>query len=81
MKPVEKEIHVLEGIIKLLNRCLKVSLKNYNFKHAKRTKLDIQVCKKELEKLLVAKEGEQQAIKEQEKECITVKQKKLFKMK
>jgi hypothetical protein len=70
MKQIEKEIHIIEGVIKLLNKCLRISLKNHNFKHAKRTRSDIQICKKELEKLLVAKEGEQQAKKEQEKNVL-----------
>jgi hypothetical protein len=61
MKTVEREIEVVENIIRILNECLSISLKNKRKEEAKSTIKDIHMCKKELQRL---KEQREALIKE-----------------
>jgi hypothetical protein len=56
MKEVEREIEVVKNMIDILNRCLFISLKNHRVREVKSTVKDIQLCKKELRKLIVARD-------------------------
>ena len=56
MKAVN-EIEVVENIIRLLNECLSISLKNKRKEEAKRTIQDIHLCKKELNRLKEEREA------------------------
>lgn len=62
-KELDKEIRAIENILVLLNRCLRIHLKNHQFINTKNTLIDIQVCKKELKKLQAAKQDEAKASK------------------
>ena len=57
MKTVEREIEVVENIIRILNECLSISLKNKRKEEAKSTIKDIHMCKKELQRLKEQKEA------------------------
>lgn len=58
MKELEKEILVIQNIIRLLNECLSIALATKNKVSEKECIRDIQLCKKELAKLIAAKERE-----------------------
>ena len=57
MKTVEREIEVVENIIRILNECLSISLKNKRKEEAKNTIKDIHMCKKELQRLKEQREA------------------------
>jgi hypothetical protein len=57
MKTVEREIEVVENIIRILNECLSISLKNKRKEEAKSTIKDIHLCKKELQRLKEQREA------------------------
>lgn len=60
----EKEIKLIQSMIDLLYRCLFISIKNKRIQEIKSTLNDIQICKKELKKLITAKDEAQEAQKE-----------------
>ena len=62
-KELDLEIRAVENILVLLNRCLRIHLKERQFINAKNVLIDIQVCKKELKKLQAAKQDEAKAPK------------------
>jgi hypothetical protein len=64
MRDLEKEIEVIKSMIDLLNRCLFISLKNNRIKEVKNTVKDIQLCKRELRKLILARDEAPEAQKE-----------------
>jgi hypothetical protein len=47
----KNEIEVLENIIRILNRCLVISVKNARLVEVKSTLQNINTCKKELKKI------------------------------
>lgn len=51
MKEKDKEIEVVENLIRILKRCLKISKDNKRFYEVIRIKHDILICKKELKLL------------------------------
>lgn len=61
---VEREIEVVENIMRLLNECLTISLKNKRREEAKNTMKDIHLVKKELNKLKAEREAALVAVKE-----------------
>lgn len=63
MKDKEKEIRAVENIIRLLNSCLVIHLRNADLKSVKATIIDIQKCKRELKKLIVAEDAETEKVK------------------
>jgi hypothetical protein len=64
MKKVEREIEVLRHMIDLLNRCLIISLKNVKLSETKSILKDIQTCKKELNKLIKARDEQKESAKD-----------------
>ena len=54
---IQREIDVIEALLKMLNAALIVSIKNRNLKHAQLTVLDIVRCKKELQRLIEKREA------------------------
>lgn len=51
MKDKQCEIEVLENMIRILNECFVLFMKEMHYKSAKNTLSDIQKCKKELKRL------------------------------
>jgi ribosomal protein L16/L10AE len=51
MKDFEKEIQIVENMIRLLNQCLTIHLKKRQFKEVKRVLSDIRICKDEIKKI------------------------------
>lgn len=49
---IEREIQVVENIIRLLNECLAISLKNKQKEECKSILLDMKYCKNELKRLI-----------------------------
>lgn len=66
MKDIEKEILVVENIIRLLKDCLAISRKNKRKEECKSTIKDIQLCENELKRLMNirAAKAEKDAVKE-----------------
>ncbi len=64
MKTVEREIEVVENIMRILNECLAISLKNKRREEAKRTIQDIHLVQKELSRLKVEREAALVSVKE-----------------
>ncbi|MBT2728364.1 hypothetical protein J7E63_15645 [Bacillus sp. ISL-75] len=56
MKDLEKEILVIKNMIDILNRCLMISITNARIRETINTRKDIKICKKELKKLLEARD-------------------------
>jgi hypothetical protein len=51
MKEVEKEIKVIENMIRLLNECRNISLSNNRLEEVESCNNDIKTCKQHLKKL------------------------------
>ncbi|HSW76027.1 MAG TPA: hypothetical protein VLG50_03220 [Candidatus Saccharimonadales bacterium] len=56
MKELEMEIEAVKNLIKLLKRCMVISLLERRKDETKRVKADLKVCKLELQKLLLKRE-------------------------
>jgi hypothetical protein len=52
---IEREIEIVETIIGQLNQCLAIFYKRKKYKDFKETLKDIQMCKKELHRLMAEK--------------------------
>lgn len=65
MKDINHEIEVVENIIEILKKCLALHIREKQPKQIAAAKKDIQICKKELSRLIEAradaKEKEQDA--------------------
>lgn len=64
MREVKREIEVVENMIRILNNCLVLYVRKNELRNIKNTLKDIQLCKKELKKLIAAKNVEVEAEKE-----------------
>lgn len=56
------DIRAIENIIRMLYECLDIYDKNFKFKEYEQTLRDLAICKKELKKLIAAKEIKNDAI-------------------
>lgn len=66
---IQKEIEVLEAMIKVLNRCTVVFKKEKKIESLKNNLMDLSKCKVELKKLIEAKEEAIKAQKEPAKDA------------
>lgn len=57
MKEIEREIEVVESIIKVLNRCLAVNLTEKQIENIKNNIRDIDFCENELKRLIEVREA------------------------
>lgn len=70
MRNLEKEIQAVNGIINILNKCMRIYLENREIINAKKTLKDIQLCKHELKKLIAARVEVMDAVKEKAKDAV-----------
>ena len=64
MKELKKEIEVVENLIRLLQECFVISLRERQFQEITKILIDIKHCKKELAILVAKKEAELVVVKE-----------------
>lgn len=69
MKEIDKEIVVLRNMIDVLNRCLMISISRAKIKDSIKTKKDIKRVKKELNRLLEARDETGDELKEKKKDA------------
>jgi hypothetical protein len=55
---LEKEIQIVETLIRQLNQCLFIFHKEHKHKEFRNTIVDVHLCKKELKRLIAAREAE-----------------------
>jgi hypothetical protein len=60
---LKREIEVVENLINQLNKCLAIYHKEKMYEEFRVTLVDIQICRKELHKLMAAKKAEMEAEK------------------
>jgi hypothetical protein len=65
---IEKEIEVVEKIIKLLKDCLAISLKHRRKEECKSTLKDIRICEIELQRLVLIRAAKEKATADKAKE-------------
>ena len=53
---IDREIEVLGNMIRLLKECFSIYIQSKQKEEAKRTLKDLEICRKELQKLIEAKE-------------------------
>ena len=59
MKEVKREIEVINNLIRLLNSCLKIAMDNHREEEIVDIRKDIDICKAELNKLLIIQKDEE----------------------
>jgi hypothetical protein len=65
LKEIEKEIVIIRNMIDVLNRCLMISISKAEIREIIKTKKDIRMCKKELHKLIEAKDVAKEQAKDE----------------
>jgi len=59
MNHIDREIEVIQNIIRVLKRCLRIHLKEKDIKGTVRTLHDIRIVKREMKKIIEAQTGQE----------------------